>query len=293
MRKLSSLALLLVVLASPGCRQDADTVVIGGKKFSEQSILGEMYATLIEENTNLKVERRFWLGGTQVVHQAILRGDIDMYPEYTGTAYQVILKEHELKDPGEVYEAVKSAYAGKFHLEWLKPVGFNNTYALTMRREEARRLGVGTISQLAAKSSRLSAGMDPEFLERPDGWPGLQKTYDLQFGSRPRQLDPGIVYRAVASGDVDVVDTYSTDGRIPAFGLLVLRDDKRFFPPYYAAPVVRQDLIAEHPELRGVLNKLAGQINESEMQQLNHQVDQQQKRPEDVAKAFLKRKGLI
>lgn len=286
--------LVFAVISLPGCGGNrADTIVIGGKKFSEQSILGEMYAALIEKDTHLKVERRFWLGGTQVVHQAIIRGDIDMYPEYTGTAYEVVLKQHSLKDPRKVYSAVRSAYARDFHLQCLDPIGFNNTYALTMRQDEARRLRITTISDLAKQSSRLTAGLDPEFLERPDGWPGLARTYGLEFASNPRQLDPGIVYHAVANGDVNVVDTYSTDGRIPAFKLLILRDDKRFFPPYYAAPVVRDEVLKEHPELKQVLNKLAGKISESDMQRLNYEVDEKEKRPEDVAREFLKAKGLI
>ena len=286
--------LILAIMVVAGCgRHDADTIVIGGKKFSEQSILGEMYAALIEKNTRLKVERRFWLGGTQVVHQAILKGDIDMYPEYTGTAYEVILKRHSLKDPQKIYDAVKKAYVRDFHLQWLEPIGFNNTYALTMHQDEAKRLDIKTISDLAKQSAKLTAGLDPEFLERSDGWPGLEKTYNLEFASRPRQLDPGIVYRAVANGDVDVVDTYSTDGRIPAFKLVILKDDKRFFPPYYAAPVVRDEVLKEHPELKQVLNKLAGKISESEMQRLNYEVDQQKKMPRVVAREFLKNKKLL
>jgi glycine betaine/choline ABC-type transport system substrate-binding protein len=162
-----------------------------------------------------------------------------------------------------------------------------------MRRDEAERLGINTISDLAGQSSNLTAGLDPEFLERSDGWPGLEKTYRLRFAGKPRQLDPGIVYRAVANSDVDVVDTYSTDGRIPAFKLVILQDDKHFFPPYYAAPVVRDAVLKEHPELERVLNKLAGKISESDMQRLNYEVDQQEKRPEDVARRFLKEKGLI
>lgn len=285
--------LLVLILLVPGCGHRADTVVIGGKKFSEQSILGEMYAALIEKHTQLRVERRFWLGGTQVVHQAILRGDIDMYPEYTGTAYQVVLKQSGLNDPKRVFEAVRRAYAKQFHLRWLDPIGFNNTYALTMRRDDAERLNLRTISDLSERSDRLVAGLDPEFLERPDGWPGLTKAYDLRLTSKPRQMDPGLVYRAVANGDVDVVDTYSTDGRIPAFKLVILEDDKRFFPPYYAAPVVREDVLKAHPELTKVLNMLAGKVSEAEMQRLNYEVDQQEKRPEDVARRFLREKGLL
>lgn len=294
MNRCLAVLMLLLTLALAGCgTHRSSTIVIGGKKFSEQSILGEMYAALIEKNTHLKVERRFWLGGTQVVHQAILRGDIDVYPEYTGTAYQVILKQHSLKDPRKVFDFVRSAYAKDFHLQWLEPIGFNNTYALTMRETDAKRLAIDTISQLARQSDKLTAGLDPEFLERPDGWPGLERTYDLAFASRPRQLDPGIVYRAVADGDVDVVDTYSTDGRIPAFKLLVLRDDKRFFPPYYAAPVIRDEVLKEHPELRLVLNRLSGKISEAEMQRLNYEVDQRERRPKDVAREFLHRKHLL
>jgi glycine betaine/choline ABC-type transport system substrate-binding protein len=216
-----------------------------------------------------------------------------MYPEYTGTAYEVVLKQHSLKDPRKVYSAVRSAYARDFHLQWLDPIGFNNTYALAMRQDEARRLRITTISDLAKQSRKLTAGLDPEFLERPDGWPGLARTYGLKFASNPRQLDPGIVYRAVANGDVDVVDTYSTDGRIPAFRLVILQDDKHFFPPYYAAPVIRDEVLKKHPELKQVLNKLAGEIDEGEMQRLNYEVDQKQKRPKDVAMDFLKRKGLL
>lgn len=286
--------MLLTVLCLSGCgSRNVDTVVIGGKKFSEQSILGEMYAALIEKNTNLKVERRFWLGGTQVVHQAIIRGDIDMYPEYTGTAYQVVLKESDIKDPHKVFDVVKSTYAKDFHLQWLDPIGFNNTYALTMRRDDVKKMGIRTISDLSKKIDKLSAGLDPEFLERPDGWPGLEKTYNLNFSDAPRQMDPGLVYRAVANGDVDVVDTYSTDGRIPAFKLVVLEDDRHFFPPYYAALIVRDEVLKNHPELKNVLNKLAGKISESDMQRMNYEVDQKEKRPEDVARQFLKAKGLL
>lgn len=277
-----------------GCsRSVGNRVVVGSKNFTEQAILGEMLATLIGEKTDLTVERKLYLGGTQVCHQALVNGNIDIYPEYTGTAYQVTLQLSGDNDAEEIYERVKSAYKQEFDVRWLDPFGFNNTYTLTMRKEHANELGITTISELEPHADKLQPGFDHEFLERPDGYRGLQKAYGFKFAKKPKQMDPGLMYRAIAKKQVDVIDAFATDGRIPAFDLVVLEDDRRFFPPYYAAPIVRRAVLENHPQLAAILNSLAGKIDQGTMRNLNYKVDEQGKKPRDVARQYLKDQGLI
>jgi len=249
------------------------TVTVGGKNFTEQDILVHLLASLIEAKTDLRVVRKPYLGGSQVTHEALASGGIDLYAEYTGTGWTSVLGERPLGgDPGETFRRVKAAYEAKFGVTWLEPLGFNNTYTLAMRADAAEKLGIETMSQLAAHSAGLRFGATHEFLERPDGYKGLQATYGLKFGE-VRGLDPGLTYGAVREGTVDVNDAFATDGRIQAFGLKVLKDDKLYFPPYYAAVVIRQDTLRAHPELADALGLLAGRIDDAAMSALNGQVD--------------------
>ncbi len=266
-------------------------VIIGSKNFTENILVGEMTALLLED-AGYPVERKLNLGGTAVVHQALVSGDINTYTEYTGTGLTAILKLPVQTDPQQVYTTVKGEYEKQFKVTWLNPLGFNNTYALAMRKDQATELGVKTISDLKGKSDSLTFGATQEFLTRPDGMPGLTQAYNLKFKD-PKGMDAGITYQALASKQVDVISAFATDGRIPALNLVVLQDDQHFFPPYFAASVVRQDLLTKDPKIADVLNKLGGKINDQTMAGLNLQVDQDKKEPRDVAKAFLKQQGLI
>lgn len=282
------------------------TVTIGSKDFTESVILGEIVAHLLEGN-DYTVERELNLGGTVVAHEALVNGDIDTYVEYTGTGLLAILGM-ELPEMGgdatpsatpegsagvdPVYEIVAREYPEQFGVEWLEPWGFNNTYALAMRSDHIEELGISTISDLVAHAGDLTFGATQEFLVREDGLPGLEETYGLQFGDSVG-LDPGLMYSALADGEVDVISAFATDGRIASLNLGLLEDDQGFFPPYFAAPVVRQDLLEASPEVADILNQLAGQIDDATMAELNLQVDENGEEPGDVARTFLEDQGLI
>ena len=275
-------------------------IVVGGKDFTEQEILTEMLALLIEGNTDLTVARKPYLGGTMVCFNALKAGDLDLYAEYTGTGLVNILDREAIADPQESYEVVKKAFAEEYQLVWLKPFGFNNTYTLTLRRKQADELGIETFSDLAehlqsGKEPSLSAAFTAEFLDRPDGYKGLAAAYGLRFAAEPVQLDPGLMYQACADGSVDVICAFATDGRIAAYKLAALEDDRRFFPPYFAAPLIRQATLEKHPELEGLLNRLASRIDDQTMQKLNYQVDRKEspRRVRDVAREFLQSCGLL
>jgi glycine betaine/choline ABC-type transport system substrate-binding protein len=297
MKKITGLLLVcfLAVVIS-GCSLfgsgKSERIVIGGKNFTEQDILVYLMKEIIEDKTQLKVETKPFLGGTSVVAQALDRGDIQIYAEYTGTALINLLGQPLINDPQAAYDKVKQIYKDQKHLVWLKPFGFNNTYTLTMRADKAEALGINTYSDVVAKSSQLAFGCTQEFLERDDGYKGLQKVYGINFKS-VNGMDPGLTYAAVRDGKVDVIDGFATDGRIPAFNLKVLKDDKQFFPPYYAAPVVREDVLKKHPEIADALNLLAGKLNDKEMAALNAKVDLEKKDAKEVAKEWLKSQGLI
>lgn len=269
-----------------------DTIVIGGKNFTEQDILVYLMKYLLEDKTALRVEAKPFLGGTSVVAQALERGDIDLYAEYTGTALINLLRQPTISDPQAAYEKVKKIYKEQKRLIWLEPFGFNNTYTLTMRADKAGALGIETFSDLVKHAPNLTLGCTQEFLERPDGYQGLRKVYGMKFKST-HGMDPGLTYAACRDGKVDVIDAFATDGRIVAFNLKVLKDDKQFFPPYYAAPVVREDTLAKHPEIAEVLNLLAGKLDDKEMSSLNAQVDLEKKDAKEVARQWLKDQGLI
>jgi glycine betaine/choline ABC-type transport system substrate-binding protein len=277
---------LLVLFAVLGCRQKGERPLrIGSKNFSEQVILGEIAAQGLEAR-GVRVDRRLNLGGTFVCHQAITAGELDLYPEYTGTAFTAILKRRPVSDPAFVRGEVARAY-GRWKLVWSPSLGFENTFALVVRGDDARRLDLRRISDIAAHPE-IRPGFGYEFLEREDGFPGLAKTYGLAFAQRPAQMDLGLLYPALETGKVDLVAGNSTDGLIDAIGGVVLEDDKHYFPPYEAAFVVREEVWKE-PKVRGFLELLGGSIDAAAMRKLNAAVDKDKRRPEDVARDFLAR----
>src|SRR5579864_1679531 len=287
------IVLLLLILALVACgppRQDR--IVIGSKNFTEQAVLGEIFAQQIEGRTHLPVERRFYLAGSFICHQAILAGRIDLYPEYTGTALTAILKEKPQGTRDDVYQRVKSEYDRRFHFALSPPLGFNDTFAIEIRGDDARRLHLQTISQAAAYTPHWRPGFGYEFMERPDGYKGLVATYGLRFAEPPRIMDLCLLTRALKDKQVDLIAGNTTDGLIPALDLFVLQDDRNYFPPYEAVAVIRQPTIARHPEVGQALAELAGKISDQEMQQLNYAVEGQHRDIKDVAREFLDRKGL-
>lgn len=269
------------------------TITIGSKNFTEQLVLAEIMAQRIEGATSITVERKLNLGGTMICHEAILAGEIDLYPEYTGTALLTILKEdNRAESPDKVFILVAEAYHRRFDLRWLPPFGFNNTYALAVRSADAKNRHWKTIGDLAQHASGLRAGFTAEFSERPDGYPGLRDRYGFVFGS-VIDLDPSLMYDAVRNEEVDVITAFSTDSRIRGYNLTLLQDNLSYFPPYRAAPVVRADVLERHPEIARALAPLAGIINEEAMQELNFRVDQENTRPSIVAEEFLREHGLL
>jgi osmoprotectant transport system permease protein len=271
---------------------DVRTVVVGSKNFTEQLILGELMAQVIEKRTSLKVERRFNLGGTMICHAALLNGEIDLYAEYTGTGLTAILKEQVISDPEKALRHVRKEYHERFGIGWLKPFGFNNTYAITVREEQAKKQGWHKISDLKRDQNELRAGFTAEFSERADGYKGLSSAYDLRL-MEIRDLEPSMMYKAMANGEVDVICAFATDGRIEAYGLKPLQDDREFFPPYYAAPVIREKCLEKNPGLEKALASLGGLLDDDTMQRLNYQVDGKGLSATKVAETFLKSKGLI
>ena len=274
----------LLVSAALACGRSGDrSLRIGSKNFSEQVILGEIAAQGLEAR-GVRVDRRLNLGGTFVCDKAIAAGELDVYPEYTGTAFTAILKRKPVSDPAAVREEVVREYS-KRGLVWSPPLGFENTFALVMRASGAARLGVRRISDLAAHPE-IRPGFGYEFLERADGFPGLAKTYGLKFAARPVQMDLGLLYPALEEGKVDLVAGNSTDGLIDAIGGIVLEDDRRYFPPYEAAFIVRA-VVWKRPAVRDFFESLGGRIDAAAMRKLNAAVDRDKRRPEDVAKEFL------
>ena len=283
---LSGLALLLA-----GCMPERDGLSIGSKNFTEQLVLGELLAQHLSRFTPLPIEKRFYLAGSYICHQALLAGRIDMYVEYTGTALVAILKEKPSSDHAAVFNTVKDLYARRFNLEVLPSLGFDNTFAMVMRGSDARRLHLKTLSDAAAVSSQLRLGVGYEFLERPDGYKGLVSTYGLKFAEAPRVMDLGLLYRALQNQQVDIVAGSNTDGLIAALDLVVLEDDRHYFPPYDAVPIVRRETLDRHPEVAVSLRKLAGRITADDMRRMNYAVDREKKDAALVVKDFLGRKS--
>ncbi|HEY1014129.1 MAG TPA: glycine betaine ABC transporter substrate-binding protein [Herpetosiphonaceae bacterium] len=268
------------------------TVKIGSKDFTEQFILGEMYA-LVLENAGYTVERKLNLGGTPIAQAALESGDIDLYPEYTGTGLLTVLKLPTQTDQKAVFDAVKKGYKDQFNLVWLDPAPMNNTQALAMTKEGAEKYGIKTISDLAAKAGELRMIGPPEFQEREDGLPGIQKAYGDFKLKEYVPVDPGLKYKGLVDGQADVSVAFGTDGEIANFGLVVLQDDKGLFPPYQVAPVVRQQALDANPEVANLLNALAPKLTDAVMQKLNYEVSGNKREAIDVAREFLKQEGLI
>lgn len=261
-------------------------IVVGSKNFTEQLILGELIAQSLEKSTNLQVVRKLNMAGTAICHQALVNGDIDLYPEYNGTALITVLKEPAPSDAEQAWKLTKDSYQSQFNLTWMPPLGFANTYALAVRSEDAEKRGWRRISDLRASAKSLRAGFTSEFLERDDGYPGLARQYGFRFGSEI-DMDPSLMYQAIRNGRVDVVSAFSTDGRIATANLTLLEDDERFFPPYDAAIVVRTATLDTHPQVALVLSQLSGKLTKEVMQQLNLAVDRDGQLPKEVAKRFL------
>ena len=293
-RNRAQIGALVVVLASLfACTPShQDRIVIGSKNFTEQLILGEILAQHIASKTHIPVDRRFYLAGTFICQQSILAGRIDIYPEYTGTALTAILKRQPGNNSHQVYDMVKREYASRFHLAIGPPLGFNDTFAIEVRGDDARRLHLATISETATYTPHWRPGFGYEFMERPDGFKGLVATYNLHFAEPPRIMDLGLLTRALKDKQVDLIAGNTTDGLISAFDLFVLEDDRHYFPPYEAVPVVREETLGLHPEVRGVLSDLAGKISDRDMRELNYAVDGQHRDAKQVVSTFLRTKGL-
>jgi glycine betaine/choline ABC-type transport system substrate-binding protein len=264
-------------------------IVVGSKNFTEQLILGEIIAQHIEARLNQPVERKLDLGGTLLAHQALLAGDIDMYPEYTGTAFTNVLKRSGVTDPAVVLEQVRAAYAGNFHLDWLDPFGFNNSFAMTVRGEDARARHLKTLSDAAADRMGFILGAGYEFLTRPDAYGALNRAYHIQWNSAPKSMDLGLLYQALEQKQVNMAAGNTTDGLLNKLDVTVLEDDKHVFPPYQACIVIRQQTLAAYPNLRAILEELSGKISDTEMRKMNYAVDGEHRPAREVAKEFLAR----
>jgi osmoprotectant transport system permease protein len=286
---LLTLAAGALVLGGALQSRSDEAIVVGSKNFTEQLILGEIVAQAIERDTGLPVRRRLNLGGTLICDRALLTGDIDVYVEYTGTALTAVFHEPVAADPGTVLETVRARYArtGRAVLE---PLGFDNTFAILVRGQDARERQLRTIEDAAREAPGWRAGFGYEFLERPDGFPGLAKAYGLRFLEPPRVMDLTLTYRALASGQVDLIAGDATAGLIRALDLVALEDNRRFFPPYDAVPVARSDTLLRHPQVREALERLAGRITADDMRAMNHAADAGREAPGTIARRFLERR---
>jgi glycine betaine/choline ABC-type transport system substrate-binding protein len=284
---------LLLVIASfsfAGCSKDDKTIKIAHKNYTEQRITGQMLAIYIEENSDYKTEVTE-LAGTMLCYEALKNDQISLYAEFTGSAYGAILDQTEVLGIQETYDYVKSECEKQDGITWLKPLGWNNTYVLSVRNDTAEELGIKTITDLISHAPNMVIGSDNEFMIRVDGIKGLKDAYGLKFKAE-KPMDQGLTYAALRDGQLDVNSSFSTDGRIAKFNLFNLQDDKNFFPPYYITPILKQDFADKHPELVELLNKLENQWTEEDMQKYNLRVDEGDN-PKDVARDMLKDKGLI
>ncbi len=290
MRRLALLFLVAPLLIS--CRSPQPKITIGSKFFTEQVILAELLAQHIEARTGIPVARKSNLGGSLLVHKALLTGDLDLYVEYTGTALTAVLNESPHGDSDAIYRRVKQLYAERFQLEVTEPLGFENTFAMVIRAEDARRLHLQKISDIASLAPKWRVGVGYEFLERPDGFRGWSNRYALRFVAPPRVMDLGLLYRALLDHQVDIVAGNSTDGLIDALGLVPLVDDLHYFPPYDAVPIVRQSTLARFPQLRAALADLAGKLSAADMRRLNYSVDALHQDAPTVVRQFRSSQGL-
>lgn len=294
MKKLLILALVSVLALGvlAGCGEEAKVIEVGHKNYTEQRITGQIFAKLIEAKTDYETNVTEF-GSTSLVFEALKSGDVDVYGEFTGTAYGALLGESELTDPQAVYDHVAQVFEEEYNLHWLEELGYNNTYTFSVRKEIADQYGLETVSDMTEVADELVFGATMEFLEREDGLPGVKAHYgDFDFAEE-MALDPGLRYNAIDEGQVDLIDAFSTDGKILAYDLKILEDDKQFFPPYYVAPVVTDEILTEYPEVVEALELLGQITNEEEVQRLNYQVDEEGMDPAVVAEEFLREKGLI
>ena len=266
--------------------------VIGAKNFTEQVILGELMAQQIEARTGMKVERRFYLAGSYICQQAMVSGRIDAYPEYTGTALTAILKQPMDRDPARVLDRVTALYRQRYGVAVLQPFGFENSFAMVIRGDDAQRFHIKTLSDAVNYAPQWRLGVGYEFEERPDGLHGLSKAYGLHFKESPRVMDLGLLYRALNAHQVDIVAGNSTDGAIEALGLQTLSDDRHYFPPYQAVPLVREAALERWPAMRRALEELRGKITVEDMRSMNEAADGRHEDPAAVVLEFRKRKGL-
>lgn len=285
MRRAFLLTLSGVLLAACGSKPQA-RLVVGSKNFTEQTILAEIVAQHLEAKLGINVERRPYLGGTLIAHQAVKAGELDLYVEYTGTALTAVLNQKPSNEPADVLAQVRAGYAAQ-GLEVTEALGFNNTFAIVVRGADAKKYHLRTISDLMRTGKKWRAGFGYEFKERPDGYNGLVKTYQMQFAEGPRFMELGLLYRALQQNQVDVVAGSATDGVIAAMGMVALEDDRHYFPPYEAVPVVNRGAFARFPQLREALRALAGKISEGEMRGMNYAVDGEHGDAAQVAREFL------
>jgi osmoprotectant transport system substrate-binding protein len=293
LRFLYFLFLLNLIPFFSACRQPSQPhITIGSKFFTEQVVLAELLAQHIEARTGIHVERKTNLGGTLLVHKALQSGDLDLYVEYTGTALTAVLNESPQGDSAAVYQRVKQLYAERFRFEVTEPLGFENTFAMVIRGEDAQNLHLRTISDIIPVAPKWRAGVGYEFLERPDGFPGWSARYNLHFDESPKVMDLGLIYRALVDHQVDIVAGNSTDGLIDSLHLVALEDDRHYFPPYDAVPIVRQSTLAKFPQLRAALADLAGKLTAVDMRRLNYAVDADQRDVAAVVSDFRASKGI-
>jgi glycine betaine/choline ABC-type transport system substrate-binding protein len=264
----------------------------GSKNFTEQVILGEIVAQHLEHRLRTEVNRKLNLGGTLLAHQAITTGAIDVYPEYTGTALTAVLQLAPVADAGAAFAQVRQEYRRRFRLAWLPPLGFDNSFAMVIRADQARRDGLATLSDAARYPRGWKLGIGYEFLDRPDGLPALKRTYGLKLDGPPTTMDLGLLYRALEQGNVTMVAGSATDGLLSVLDVTVLRDDSRAFPPYQAALVVREEALSSNPKLRDALMELSGKLTERTMQSLNYAVDGKHEAAAEVARSFRLAAGL-
>ena len=293
---MKTLYIFLILSASLfvfSCQERKKTIRIATKPMTEQFILGEMIGLLIEDNTDLKVEITKGIGGgTSNIHPALVKGEFDLYPEYTGTGWLVVLKKDPVLPSEELYKQLSDDYERLYQLKWVAPYGFNNAYSLAVSDDNASRYGLKTYSDLTRHPDQFVFGAEYDFFEIHDGYQSLCNFYGLKF-KKTRDMDIGLKYEAIKSGKIDVMNIFTTDGQLSGSKLTVLEDDKHFFPSYYCATVVREETLKEHPELETVLWKMNNILTDSEMADLNYQVDIAGRPEREVAADFLKRKGLL
>lgn len=286
---------MIIILASfglSGCSKDSK-VVVASKPVTEQYILAEILTLLIEENTDIKVDQKLGIGGgTSNIHPALLKGDIDIYPEYTGTGWLFVLKKPLIRDPDELYASVKKDYLNDFDVHWSGLYGFNNTYGIAVTKAAADTYNLKSISDLGAASANLIFASNPDFLEREDGYIGLVEEYGLEF-KKINEIDIGLRYDAINSGDVDVITVFSTDARLKSEDIVILEDDKNFFASYFAATLIRGETLEKYPQLEDIIESLTDAISNDEMIAMNYMVEIDNADPKEVARDFLLDKGLI